>query len=72
MTEKKDWHTATLGYKATIRDAIKKLSASSLQIILVVEEISAVTLTNLFIAAASAKPPCTTKCSPVIIIFPGA
>ena len=38
MTEKKDWHTATLGYKATIRDAIKKLSASSLQIILVVEE----------------------------------
>ena len=38
MTEKKDWHTATLGDKATIRDAIKKLSASSLQIILVIEE----------------------------------
>ena len=31
MTEKKDWHTATLGDKATIRDAIKKLSVSSLR-----------------------------------------
>jgi CBS domain-containing protein len=38
MTEKKDWHKATLGDKATIREAIKKLSASSLQIILVIEE----------------------------------
>ena len=38
MTVKKDWHTATLGNKATIKDAIKKLSASSLQIILVIEE----------------------------------
>ena len=44
MTEKKDWHKATLGDKATIRDAIKKLSASSLQIILVIEENNSVTL----------------------------
>jgi dTDP-glucose pyrophosphorylase len=37
MTVKKNWHTATLGNKATIKDAINNLSASSLQIILIVE-----------------------------------
>ena len=38
MTVNKDWHTATLSNKATIKDAINNLSASSLQIILVIEE----------------------------------
>jgi len=35
-------------------------------------EVSAFTNAPLWIAAASAKEPCTTKCSPVMIILPGA